>query len=100
LASPLDLLVALLLVAAVVLAYRAGWPWSARTLLTTTVAVLLCSGLLTSMVRYALSAWPAFVIAGDRLVAAPRRVRVVLLAASVFASLFVFRAWVDGTFVA
>src|SRR5207244_11040266 len=58
--APLDFLAAMLLVAAAVFVLRSAWPWSARPLLTTRVAVLLCSGLLTSMSRYALTAWPAF----------------------------------------
>ena len=97
---PLDLLAAFLLLAAVVLIFRRTWPWSARTLLATSVAVLLCSGLLTSMSRYALTAWPAFPVAADHLLVAPRRVKVVLLVASLFLSLFVLRAWADRTFVA
>ena len=98
--SPRDIVAAYLFLALFVVSLFRRWPWSARVLLLVMTIAPIATGLVQSMGRYVLAAWPAFGVAaelpGERyrwLLAVPAVILIVL-------SVAVLHDWSHGLFIA
>jgi len=81
--------------------WRIGrWPLEAAVWAVTVTVASLCTGLVSSHVRYVLGAWPGFGAAGEIADRLPRWITAAAVAVLVTTSLLLIRRWVTGGFVA
>ena len=94
-----DLLSLLFMVGAAVLAVVRRWPAAASVWIVLMAGITLCSGSSTSLMRYALAAWPGFAVVAEAGFALPRGLRWAVLAALGAASLVVLALVANNHFV-
>jgi len=100
LGSVRDVVATYLFLALFVVSLWRPWPWSARILILTMTLAPIATGIVQSMSRYVLAAWPAFGVAADL----PATVRARLLGVVTFIlialSVAVLHDWSHGYFIA
>jgi hypothetical protein len=101
LGSPRDLIATYLFLALFIVSVVRPWPWSARAFILAMVLMPLATGIVQSMSRYVLAAWPAFAVAADVVPARARRSALgIATVAFVVVSIGVLRDWSNGLFIA
>ena len=76
------------------------WPWSARLLILTMTLAPIATGIVQSMSRYVLAAWPAFGVAADLPATVRERVLGGVTLILIALSVAVLHDWSHGFFVA
>ena len=76
------------------------WPWSARILILTMTLAPMATGIIQSMSRYVLAAWPAFGVAADVPATVRSRVLGVVTLILIALSVAVLHDWSHGYFIA
>ncbi|TML79061.1 MAG: hypothetical protein E6G04_06765 [Actinobacteria bacterium] len=76
------------------------WPWSARILILTMTLAPMATGIVQSMSRYVLAAWPAFGVAADVPATVRSRVLGVVTLILIALSVAVLHDWSHGYFIA
>ncbi len=100
LGSPRDVVATYLFLALFVLSLWRPWPWSARALILVMILAPITTGIVQSMSRYVLAAWPAFGVAADIPASWRPRILGVVTLVLIAMSVAVLHDWSRGFFVA
>jgi len=100
LGSARDVVATYLFLALFVVSLFRPWPWSARVLILTMTLAPIVTGIVQSMSRYVLAAWPAFGVAADLRASERARVLRVVTLISIVLSVAVLHDWSRGYFIA
>jgi hypothetical protein len=98
--SPRDVVATYLFLALFVVSLWRSWPWSARALILTMTLAPIATGLVQSMSRYVLAAWPAFGVAADIPIAWRRVVLGTVTVGLIALSVGILHDWSHGLFIA
>ena len=98
--APRDIAAAYLFLALFVVSLFRRWPWSARVLILVMTIAPIATGLVQSMGRYVLAAWPGFGVAAELPGERRRWILGVAVAALIALSVAVLHDWSHGLFIA